>query len=154
MRRPARAEAPGPTRPASRDRAAGTGVRGPAAGGPLFRSIWEVVARVPRGRVATYGQIARMAGLPGGARTVGWAMRALPDGLKINGRPVPWHRVINAEGRISPRGGSPDDEGTLGQALRLRREGIDMTPGGAIDLARHLWTGGPRRRGAPGRADA
>jgi alkylated DNA nucleotide flippase Atl1 len=80
-------------------------------------------------------------------------MRAVPDELRIDGRPVPWHRVINAAGRISPRGGSPDDEGALGQVLRLRREGIGVAPGGAIDLARHLWSGGRRQRRAPGRTD-
>ncbi|MGH9750713.1 MAG: MGMT family protein, partial [Candidatus Polarisedimenticolia bacterium] len=69
----------------------------------IFRAVWDMVALIPRGRIATYGQIARMIGAPGGARTVGWAMRALPDDTRVRGRPVPWHRVINAAGRISPR---------------------------------------------------
>ena len=53
----------------------------------IFPVIWRLVSRIPRGRVATYGQIARMAGLGGGARTVGWALRALPtnDGHPVNG---------------------------------------------------------------------
>jgi methylated-DNA-protein-cysteine methyltransferase related protein len=117
------------------------------AGGTLFREIWGVVARIPRGRVATYGQIARMAGLPGGARTVGWAMRALPDDLRISGRRVPWHRVINAQGRISPRGLTRDTEGSAEQALRLRREGVGVTRGGRIDLEQHLWGGSIGRAG-------
>jgi len=108
-----------------------------------------MVARIPRGRVATYGQIARMAGLRSGARTVGWAMSALPDGLTIAGRPVPWHRVINARGAISPRHDGPLGEGARRQAVRLRREGVAVSRGGRIDLTRHLWDG--RRRG-PGRA--
>jgi len=119
-----------------------------------FRSIWEVVARIPRARVATYGQVARMAGLPRGARTVGWAMRALPDDLRLHGRPVPWHRVINAQGRISPRAwsGARCDEGRGEQAARLRREGIRVSPEGAVELSRHLWKGRPRRSGGGGTA--
>lgn len=130
-----------------------------------FREIWVIVARIPRGRVATYGQIARMAGMGRGARIVGWAMRALPDDLRIAGALVPWHRVVNAAGRISPRAwtGGACPEGPGEQAARLRREGIPVSPDGGLDLARHLWEGSPRRargdrpsggrrRGAPARA--
>jgi methylated-DNA-protein-cysteine methyltransferase related protein len=113
--------------------------------GETFRRIWAVVIRVPRGRVATYGQIARMAGLPGGARTVGWAMQALPDDVAIHGLPVPWHRVINAAGRISPRADGPRDEGCPHQAARLRREGVKISAQGRIDLTRYLWSGERRR---------
>ena len=109
-----------------------------------FRTIWGVVARIPRGRVATYGQVARMAGLRNAARTVGWAMRAVPATLRIGGRPIPWHRVINAQGRISPRGETAGEEAR--QAIRLRREGIDLSPGNAVDLGRYLWDGRPPRR--------
>lgn len=124
------------------------------AGRPrIFAVIWRVVARIPRGRVATYGQVARMAGVPGGARTVGWAMRALPDGLRIGGRPVPWQRVINAEGRVSPRWNARGEDGSLRQAAALRREGIAVSRGGAVDLARHRWSGrrerGRSHAGAP-----
>jgi methylated-DNA-protein-cysteine methyltransferase-like protein len=110
-----------------------------------FERIWRVVARIPRGRVATYGQIARMAGLLNGARTVGWALRALPDKHRIAGRPVPWHRVINAQGTISLRGRGDGGEGSR-QAAALRREGIAFLTGGRIDLGRYLWRG--RRQGA------
>ena len=107
----------------------------------IFLDIWEVVARVPRGRVTTYGQIARMAGCPGGARTVGWAMRALPDGLLIRGSPVPWQRVINAQGRISPRrSGAPGDD-AVRQARALRREGVPVSSAGTVDLTQCLWNG-------------
>jgi len=98
------------------------------------------VLRVPRGRVATYGQIARMAGLPRGARTVGWALRAIPDDATVLGRRVPWHRVINAEGGISPRGGF-FDEAIRRQAAALRREGVAVSRSGRIDLRRYLWRG-------------
>lgn len=110
----------------------------------VFLRVWRVVARVPRGRVATYGQIARMAGLHRGARTVGWALRALPDECRVEGRRVPWHRVINALGTISLHGG-PGDAGTGRQAAALRREGIAVLPGGRIDLGRYLWRGDGRR---------
>ena len=103
-----------------------------------FERIWRIVARVPRGRVATYGQIARMAGLLNGARTVGWAMRALPDEARIGGRPIPWHRVINAQGSISLRGGGG---GASRQSAALRREGVRVRTGGRVDLDRYLWRG-------------
>jgi len=109
-----------------------------------FEKIWRVVARVPRGRVATYGQIARMAGLLNGARTVGWAMRALSEDRRIGGRRVPWHRVINAQGAISLRGGE-DGGGAPRQAAALRREGITVLRGGRIDLGRYLWRGQRQR---------
>jgi methylated-DNA-protein-cysteine methyltransferase-like protein len=117
----------------------------------VFARIWEVVTRIPRGRVATYGQIARMTGLPGGARTVGWAMRALPDGVRVGGRTVPWHRVINARGRISPRRDARGGDGLARQSAALRREGIAVTPDGAIDLDGHLWRGERGRAPAPDR---
>ena len=109
-----------------------------------FQRIWAVVRKVPRGRVATYGQIARMTGLPNGARTVGWALRALPDDHRVGGRPVPWHRVINAGGAISLRGGE-DGGGASRQSAALRREGIQVARGGLIDLGRYLWRGQRRR---------
>lgn len=98
------------------------------------------MARIPRGRVATYGQVARLAGMPGAARMAGWALHALPDGLKIDGRPVPWHRVINAEGRISPRAGDAVGEG-LRQLRLLRRDGVAGSRAGRIDLRTYGWDG-------------
>jgi len=109
-----------------------------------FQRVWRVVALVPRGRVATYGQIARVAGMARGARTVGWALRALPDDVRIGGRRVPWHRVINALGTISPRGAFLDVS-IRRQAAALRREGVAVSPGGRIDLGRYLWRGMRRR---------
>src|SRR5262245_30368739 len=88
-----------------------------------FARIWEVVARIPRGRVATYGQVARLAGMPGAARLAGWALHALPHGLRIRGRSVPWQRVINAQGGISARAGDALGEGHR-QIRLLRREGV------------------------------
>jgi len=70
-----------------------------------YARIYSVVRRIPRGRVATYGQIARLAGLPGQARQVGYALHAM-----ATERPVPWHRVINARGEISRRSHPGSDE--------------------------------------------
>jgi methylated-DNA-protein-cysteine methyltransferase-like protein len=72
------------------------GVTGRTTGSGLHERIWKTVRRIPKGRVATYGQIARVAGLRSHARLVGYALHSLPPGF-----PVPWHRVINAKGRIS-----------------------------------------------------
>ena len=98
------------------------------------------MARIPRGRVATYGQVARIAGMPGAARMAGWALHALPDGLRIKGRPVPWQRVINAQGRVSPRPGDLVG-GTSRQLRLLRSEGIRISRAGRIDLRTYGWDG-------------
>ena len=99
-----------------------------------YQRIWKVVKRVPKGRVATYGQIARLAGLGGAARLVGYALHALPE----DERTVPWQRVINAQGRISPRGfpGAEDVQRRL-----LVREGVRFDRRARIDLARFGWKG-------------
>jgi methylated-DNA-protein-cysteine methyltransferase-like protein len=99
--------------------------------------ILEVIRRVPRGRVATYGQIARLAGLAGQARQVGYALADLPDGTR-----VPWHRVINAQGRISVRA-EPGADGV--QRTRLEAEGVEFDATGCASLARYQW----RPRSAP-----
>ena len=97
-----------------------------------YRRIYAVVRRIPEGRVATYGQVAAEAGLPGHARQVGYAMYALDDDS------VPWHRVINAQGRISPRS-EPGWEGF--QRHLLEEEGVEFNDRGAIDLKRYRWAG-------------
>ena len=122
----------------------------PAAGTSTFHSIWRVVSRIPRGRVATYGQVARMAGLPGAARTVGWALGALPGGARIDSRAIPWHRVINASGRISPRARDAGGEGGR-QARRLAGEGVRVSRAGRIDLERFGWDGAYAGASAAGR---
>lgn len=93
--------------------------------------IWAVVRRIPKGRVATYGQIATLAGLDGHARQVGYAMAALPQGSD-----VPWHRVVNSFGEISPR--SAGDSHEL-QRLLLESEGVEFNAKGTIDLRRYRW---------------
>ena len=97
-----------------------------------YQRIYSVVSRIPSGRVATYGQVARLAGLAGQARLVGYALSALDDHSR-----VPWHRVINAEGRISPRrGGSP---AATVQRLLLRREHVRFDARQRIRLDLFRW---------------
>ena len=83
----------------------------------LWPQIYAVVARVPRGRVVTYGQVAALAGLPRQARLVGYAMHGLPDGSTL-----PWHRVINAQGKVSVRSFAGPSEGL--QRHLLEEEGV------------------------------
>lgn len=103
-----------------------------------WERIYAVVRRIPRGRVATYGQVARIAGLAGHARQVGYALHALPAGSA-----VPWHRVINSAGRIS----LPPDAGGVDQRLRLLAEGVPVTETGRVPIARLRWTTGITPRG-------
>jgi methylated-DNA-protein-cysteine methyltransferase related protein len=96
-----------------------------------YSRIYAVVRRIPRGRVATYGQIAELAGLPGHARQVGYALHALPAGTA-----VPWHRVLNARGTLSLRR-EPGAE--LTQRLLLEREGVRFDTRGRVNLMKVRW---------------
>ena len=94
---------------------------------PVFARVYALVRRIPRGRVASYGSIARALGMPRGARTVGWALAACGDD-------VPWHRVVNAQGKISwrPTGGYHL------QRARLHQEGVRFARG-RVDLEKFGW---------------
>ena len=88
---------------------------------PALEAIWHVVCAIPRGRVSTYGAVARAAGLPGRARQAGYALRVAPRELHL-----PWHRVLGAGGRIVfPKSSRQHAE----QARRLRAEGVDVRDG-------------------------
>ena len=102
----------------------------------LYERIYAVVRRIPRGRVATYGQVAELAGIPRHARQVGYALHALRAG-----RPIPWQRVINSRGEVSPRSEPGFDEV---QRDLLEDEGIEFDARGRIELDRYQWR--PRRR--------
>lgn len=99
---------------------------------PGFRSrVFDIVRQIPRGKVSTYGRIAALLGHPGVARHVGNALAA----CGAEELPVPWHRVVNASGKLSTTGPSQ-------QAL-LAAEGVRFSAGGAIRLADFLWTPPP-----------
>lgn len=95
----------------------------------LHRKVWRLVARIPEGTVATYGQIAEMAGV--GPRQVGQALKALPPGSRR-----PWHRVINARGMVSIRAGG--SKAHLDQEERLEAEGV-LFENGKVDLEVYRW---------------
>lgn len=97
----------------------------------INQRIWQVVVLIPVGKVATYGDVARQAGLPGAARRVGAALRGLPPDTRI-----PWHRVINAQGRISLPEGSA---GQYTQRERLEAEGVVFRANKTIDLKKFRW---------------
>lgn len=92
----------------------------------FFQAVYEIVAQIPRGRVVSYGQIARLLGSPRAARQVGWAMRQCPEEL-------PWQRVIMSDGSIAGGGWSE-----LRRAL-LEEEGVPFHPDGRVDMARCRW---------------
>lgn len=98
-----------------------------------YQLIYATVRQIPKGKVATYGQVAELAGLPRQARQVGYALHALPAKTM-----VPWHRVVNAQGKISLRTeGGADTE----QKRRLQREKVRFNERGVIDLKLYRWQG-------------
>ena len=98
-----------------------------------FEQDYQVVRRIPPGKVATYGQVARILGKPRGARTVGWALHSMPEGSD-----VPWQRVINARGIITLDANGPG--GAIQRAL-LEAEGIVFDEQGRISLEVYGWDG-------------
>ena len=94
-----------------------------------FDAVYAMVRKIPAGKVASYGQIAFFLGWPNGARTVGWALRALKPGSG-----VPWHRVVNAQGRISLA--NPEHQREL-----IEAEGVVFNRRNRIDLNRFGWSG-------------
>ncbi|MGB5323877.1 MAG: MGMT family protein [Pseudomonadales bacterium] len=119
-----------------------TATRGPKAGegrivGPGFNErVYRIVQTIPRGSVATYGDVAAALGDANVARHVGWALAALRtqgSGNQYNSESVPWHRVVNARGTISP-GGNPSRPPE--QARRLRKEGVAVSTDNKLALER------------------
>jgi methylated-DNA-protein-cysteine methyltransferase-like protein len=98
----------------------------------LYPKIYKIVAKIPFGKIATYGQIARLAGMGKNARIIGYALSALPQQIDI-----PWHRVINRLGEIS-YSPSRNDHDNLQKQLLLA-EGIKFDSVGRIDLKIYLW---------------
>jgi methylated-DNA-protein-cysteine methyltransferase related protein len=90
----------------------------------VFEKIHAVIRRIPRGKVATYGAVAKAAGFPGASRQVVWALRAAKS-------PLPWHRVLGAGGKILLPG-----ENGVEQRLRLETEGVQFR-GGRVNMSGH-----------------
>ena len=107
----------------------------PADGPDFFSRVYETVARIPPGRVSTYGHLARHLGMGRSARTVGWALKMV---ARSDAGPlaVPCHRVVNRAGAWTGRlhFETPDV-----MEERLRGEGVAFTEDGRVDLGRHLW---------------
>lgn len=101
-----------------------------------YRRIYEVVRRIPRGRVATYGQVAALAGLPRHARQVGYALHSLPDDEDA----TPWQRVVNSKGEISAR---CHPYAVPQQRELLESEGVKFDKAGRVSLERFQWN--PKR---------
>lgn len=97
----------------------------------LMQEILAVVALIPYGKVATYGQVAKLAGLPKHARLVGYALKHMDAQADL-----PWHRVINSQGKISL--GRLNERGENIQQEKLPQEGIALT-GAKVDLKKHQW---------------
>jgi methylated-DNA-protein-cysteine methyltransferase-like protein len=120
--------------------------REPSKPAPYYERIYAVVRRIPRGRVATYGQVAALAGFPRAPRLAGYALYALSPGS-----PLPWQRVVGAGGRLSLARLDPD--AALTQRMRLEREGVQFDARGRVVLDRCGWTPGRRAPArTPGRA--
>ncbi len=96
-----------------------------------FETIYEVVKKIPCGKVATYGQVARLAGNPRWARVVGFALHQNPDPEKI-----PCHRVVNREGRVAPAFAFGGEQV---QRSLLEREGVRFMPNGRVNLDQYIW---------------
>lgn len=94
--------------------------------------VYSIVRKIPRGRVTTYGAVAHLAGLSGQARLVGYALSKLRDGTA-----VPWHRVVNAQGRLSLE--RAVSSAGVTQRVRLAREGVPVNAAGRVSLARFGW---------------
>ncbi|MGE3543036.1 MAG: MGMT family protein [Kofleriaceae bacterium] len=113
----------------------------------LYAAIYDVTRRIPRGRVATYGQVAELAGIPGGARVAGAAMKV----SKPRDR-VPWQRVIGKASRLRGRIAIHDPVGAAIQRQLLEQEGVDIGDSGLIALDRFGWLPATRAVKPPRRA--
>ena len=100
----------------------------------FYQQVYDLVRHIPKGRVMTYGQIAVLLGKPTASRAVGYALHNTPAGQRI-----PWQRVINAQGKISPRGAGDKLHEPPLQRMLLEAEGIEFDGQGKIQLSRFLW---------------
>ena len=112
---------------------AGASGRKAPAGGAVFARVHALVAKIPYGRVATYGQLSELIDGRLSPAGVGWALRA-SDGK------LPWHRVVNSKGGVSTDGDVPGRQRAL-----LEAEGVEFSTDGLVDLKKYRWTRSPRR---------
>jgi methylated-DNA-protein-cysteine methyltransferase related protein len=111
----------------------------PEATPPDFRTlVLAIVAKIPKGKLVSYGQVAALAGYPQRPRQVGMVLSGLPEGTKL-----PWHRVVNTQGYVPSRGRW---WGAFEQIGRLREEGIEVDDLGNLDLEAHRWQPGSRKK--------
>ncbi len=96
-----------------------------------FTKVYETVRKIPLGKVATYGQIARLTGNPRAARQVGWALHVNPEPYII-----PCHRVVNRDGKLS---GAFAFGGTDAQRYLLMNEGVEFVDQETVDMSKHRW---------------
>ncbi|MEM0952904.1 MAG: MGMT family protein [Pseudomonadota bacterium] len=96
-----------------------------------LQRLWQTISAIPKGRVCSYGEVAQLAGIPNGARQTAWALRQLPSDTGI-----PWHRVINAQGKVAMPEGS---QGWTEQRRRLRAEGVTFSRTGRIADPAFWW---------------
>ncbi|MDX1663269.1 MAG: MGMT family protein [Candidatus Promineifilaceae bacterium] len=104
----------------------------------FYDQVYDVVRRIPAGKVTSYGRIAQMLGRPNAARAVGYALSSLKDREEDEADAVPWQRVVNSQGRISIRN---REHSAQEQADLLRAEGVAVDESLQIDLDRYLWEG-------------
>lgn len=105
----------------------------------FYEQVYTVVRRIPSGKVTSYGRIAQMLGRPNAARAVGYALSALKDERdRKDHEDVPWHRVVNSQGRISIKN---REHSAQQQAILLRQEGVVVSKQLHIDLDVFLWEG-------------
>ncbi|OZU89363.1 DNA methyltransferase [Virgibacillus indicus] len=97
---------------------------------PFTKNVIQIIKQIPEGNVMTYGQIAKAAGSPRGARQVARILHSMSQKYDL-----PWHRVINAKGQIAIK----DDEGFFSQKLMLQDEGVDVSEAGKVDLEVYLY---------------
>ncbi|MBX9768406.1 MAG: MGMT family protein [Bdellovibrionales bacterium] len=108
---------------------------------PFSSQVIALIKAIPKGKIATYGQIAELAGKPQGARGVAWLLHSSSRRYHL-----PWHRVINARGAISFERGSFNFSE---QKRRLQREGVEVNSLGELDLKKYMWSKGSSRRRGP-----
>lgn len=113
----------------------------------LYRSIYRAIRRIPRGRIATYGQIAELAGLPGGARVAGAALKTSKPADR-----VPWQRVLGKAGKTRARIAIHDPVGAAMQRQLLEDEGVTVGDSGLVALDRYGWLPTDEPRGGSTRA--